>query len=134
EGPVEREIEDSINVLQAASRYLLPRDRRGRQEQAETRIAALEICGERARRESLADRYRVYPDRLLAVHVERNGKVPQPLPEAADVFSVTERLIYEVRGNDHEEGQRQEAVEEIHRSIKCRKNRRLAIRKYSRTV
>ena len=75
ERPVEREIEDGVDVLQAAPRDLLSGDRRGRQEQPEARIARLQVGGERARRQRLADRDGVDPDRLFAVDVERDRQV-----------------------------------------------------------
>ena len=101
-------------MLQAAPRHLLPGHRRRRQEQPQARIAGLEIGGERARRQRLADRHGVDPDRLLAVDVEGNRQIAEPLPEAADVLLVANRLVQEVRRDDDEDEQRQQAVREIH--------------------
>ena len=111
ERPVEREIEHGVDVLQAAPRHLLAGDRRRRQEEAKPRIARLEVGDERPGRQRLADRDGVNPDRLLAVEVERDRQVAEPLPQAADVLLVANRLIEEVRRDDDEDGQRQEAVE-----------------------
>ena len=75
ERPVEREIEDAVDVLQAAARHLLPGHRGRREKEPEARIARLQVGGERARGERFADRHGVDPDRFLAVHVERDRQV-----------------------------------------------------------
>ena len=114
ERPVEREVEHAVDMLQALPRHLLPGDRRRRQEQAQPRILRLEIGRQRARGQRLADRDGMNPDRLLAVDVERDRQEAQPLPQAADVFLVADRLIHEIRRHDDEDGQRQQAVGEVH--------------------
>ena len=103
ERPVEREVEHRVDVLQAAPRHLLPGHRRRRQEQPQARIARLEIRGERPRGQRLADRHGVNPDRLLAVDVEGDRQVAEPLAQAADVLLVADRLVHEVRRDDDED-------------------------------
>jgi hypothetical protein len=56
----------------------------------------------------------VNPDRLVAVDVEGNGKKAKPLAQAADVLLVANRLIHEVRGDDHDDDQRDQAVSQVH--------------------
>ena len=46
ERPVERKIEHRVHVMQAAARHFLPGHGRGGQEQAQARIAGLEVLGE----------------------------------------------------------------------------------------
>ena len=55
------------------------------------------------------------PDRFLGVDVERDREEAEPLAQAADVFLVADGLIQEVRRHDDEDGQREQAVGEIHR-------------------
>ena len=114
ERPVERKIEHRVHVMQAAARHFLPRHGRGGQEQAQARIAGLEVLGEGPRGQRLANRHRVDPDRFLAVDVEGNRQVTEALAEAADVLLVADRLVHEVRRHDDEENQRQQAVREVH--------------------
>ena len=77
--------------------YLLPRDRRRRQIQTQTRVPRSQIGDERARRERLAHRHGVDPDRFVAVDVQGNRQVTEALTKAAHVLSVANRLIKEVR-------------------------------------
>ena len=104
EGPVEREVEDRVDVRQAAARHLLPGDRRRGQEQTQPRITRLEVGGERARGQRLTDRHRVDPDGFLAVDVERDRQEAEPLPQRADVLLVPDRLVQEV--GRHQRGRR----------------------------
>ena len=55
------------------------------------------------------------PWKDLAVDVERDRQIAEPLPQAADVLLVADRLVQEVRRDHGEDEQRQHAVEEIHR-------------------
>ena len=96
ERPVERKIKDRVDVLQAPLCHFLPGHRGRRQKQPETRIAGLEVFGERPRGQGLADRYGMNPDRFLTVDVEGDGQIAQALPEAPDVLLVSDRLIDKV--------------------------------------
>jgi hypothetical protein len=60
----------------------------------------------------------VHPDRLVAIEVERDRQVSKPLPEAADVLVVAQRLVKEVRRRRHEYDERDNAVEEIHAKLR----------------
>ena len=114
ERQIERQIEHRVDVLHVAPRHLLPRHRRRRQKDAEVRISPPQIGDQRADGHRLADRHRVDPDRFLAVEVERHGKVAHALPQAADVFLVTDRLVREI-GRDHDaQNQNQQAIENVH--------------------
>jgi hypothetical protein len=115
ERPVERKIKDIVDVFQVAPRDLLAGHRRRREIQPQARVPFLQVGHQRTSRERLAHRYGVNPDGFLALVVERDGQVPQPLPEAADVFLVADRLIQEVGRHHDEQQQGQEAVEEVHR-------------------
>ena len=94
---VEGKVEHLVHVLEAVPRDLLPRHRRRRQEEAVARVALAELRQERLRDQHLADRHGVDPDGLLAVEVERDRKVAEPLPQAADVLPVPHRLPGQVR-------------------------------------
>ena len=101
ERPVERKVEDRVHdAAKARLRDLLAGDGGRGQEEPQARIPRLQVRRQGARRQRLADRHGMDPDRLLAVEIERNGQVAEPLPEAADVFLVTNRLVDEVRRND----------------------------------
>ena len=101
EHPVERKVEHAVHEMaQARLRHLLPGHRRRREKEPQARIPALEIRGQRARRQRFADRHGVNPDRLLAVEIERDRQVAEPLAQAADVLLVTNRLIEEVRRDE----------------------------------
>ncbi len=113
EGPVEREVEHAVQVLDVP-RHLLPRDRRRREKEAQARIAALEVGGERARGQRFADRHRVDPDGLFAIDVEGERKKSQTLAQAADVLLVANRLVQKVRRHQNEDDERQQAIGEIH--------------------
>ena len=114
ERPVEREVEDAVDVHVAAPGQLLARQRGRREEQPQRGITAAQLGDQRPRREHLADRDGVHPDRLLGVEIERHGKIAEPLPQAADVLVVAQRLIQEIRRQRDEREQRDNAVEEIH--------------------
>ena len=105
-----------VDVVQRAARDLLARQGGRREKQPKTRIARLQVGHQGTRREDFADRDGVDPDRLVAIEVERNWEVPETLTEAADVLSVPDSLIEEVRRDDHEERQDEQAVEGVHES------------------
>ena len=115
---VERKVEDLVDVLQAVPRDLLPRHRRRGQEEAVARVALAQLRQQRPRGQHLADRHGVDPDGLLAVEIERDRQVAEPLPQAADVLPVPHRLPGEVRRHDKEERDDQDAVEGVHRELK----------------
>ena len=50
----------------------------------------------------------------MAVEIERDGQVSEPLAETADVLLVAQRLIEEVRRERDEGNQRRDAIEKIH--------------------
>ena len=72
EREVEREIKHRVDVLHVAPRDLVSGDRRGRQKEAEARIARLQVGDQRTGGERLTHRHGVNPDRFLAVDVQRN--------------------------------------------------------------
>ena len=74
---VDRKVEDGVRVGQLAPCQLLPGSRRRRDEQAEAREPRLQLLDDRTRREHLAHRDRVDPERRLAVEVERDGQPPE---------------------------------------------------------
>ncbi len=90
--------------------------------QPEPRIPLLQIGGQRPGGQRLADRHGMDPDRFLAVDVERHRQVAEALAEAADVFVVTNRLIEEVRRDEDEHDERQEAIQEVHDGWRVRKS------------
>ena len=72
-----------------------------------------QIRDQRPRRQRLADRHGVDPDRLVAVEVEADRQIAHPLGEAADVLPVANRLIDEPRrehDRQQDDGQRVERV------------------------
>ena len=96
EGQVEGEVEDARRHRRSSSP---PADRpwswsRGT---AAGRVPLLQVGGERPHRQRLPHRHGVDPDRVLAVHVERDRQVAEPLAQAADVLPVAQRLVQEVR-------------------------------------
>ena len=56
----------------------------------------------------------VNPDRLLPVQVERNGKIPEALAQAADVLPVAHRLPGQVGRHHEEERDDQDTVKGVH--------------------
>jgi hypothetical protein len=56
----------------------------------------------------------VHPYGILAVEIERHRQVSEPLPEAADVLVVPDRLVEKVRRAGHQHEEREDAIEEIH--------------------
>ena len=54
------------------------------------------------------------PDGVFAIEVEGNRQEAEPLPQAADVFLVTNRLVDEVRRYDDKKRERQQAVDRVH--------------------
>ena len=101
ERPVERKVEHGVHdAAEAGLGDLLSRNGGRRQKEPQARVARLEIRRQRARRERLADRHGVNPDGLLAVEIERNRQVPEPIAQAADIFLVSNRLVHEVRRHD----------------------------------
>ena len=115
EAEIERKVEHLVDVLEAVARDLLPGHRRGRQVEAEARVALLELRQQRAGRQHFPDRDRVNPDGLLAVQVEGDRQVPQPLLQAADVLPVAHRLPGQVRRHHEEESDDQDTVKGVHR-------------------
>ena len=115
ERPVERKVEDRVDVREAVPRDLLPGNRRRRQKEAQARITGFEIGRQGAGGERLADRHGVDPDRFLRVDVERDRQEAEALAEAADVLLVPDGLVQEVRRHDDEDDERQQAVGEVHR-------------------
>jgi hypothetical protein len=63
----------------------------------------------------------MHPDRFVAVEVEGDGKVPEPLRDASDVLVVAQRLIEKVRRGQHEDDRGEKAIEEIHANLRGRK-------------
>jgi hypothetical protein len=78
------------------------------------RVALLELGQDRPGGQHLAHRHCVHPDRVLGVEVERHRQVAKPLPEAADVLVVPDRLVQEVGRAGNQDEQREDAIEEIH--------------------
>ena len=111
---IEREVEHLVHVVDVPARHLLPGHRRRGQEDAKPGIALAQLRQQRPRGQHLADRHRVDPDRLVAVEVERQRQVAEPLRQAADVLAVTDRLVEEVRRHDQEEQHDQDAVQRVH--------------------
>jgi hypothetical protein len=112
--PVEREVEDTVDIGHAALGHLLAREGRGGEEDAQLRITATELADQRPNRHHLADRDRMNPDRFVPVEIERHRQIAEPLTEAADVLVVPQRLIQEVRREDHGDEERDNAVKEVH--------------------
>jgi Cdc6-like AAA superfamily ATPase len=63
----------------------------------------------------------MHPDRFVAVEVERDRKIPEPLRKATDVLVVAQRLIEKVRRGHHEDDRGEKAIEEIHANLRERK-------------
>src|SRR6266545_3314797 len=118
ERPVEREIEHGIDVRHAAARELLTGERRRREKEPQLRIARAQPGDQRTRAEHLANRHGVHPDRFIAVEIEGDGEIAEPLSDAADVLVVPQRLVEEVRRRQHEDDAGDEAVEEIHAKLR----------------
>jgi hypothetical protein len=79
DGQVERQIEDGVQLLEPRPCDLLSGQRRRGKEQLEARIPLAELADQRARRQSLAHRHRVNPNRLVAVKIKADGQTPHPL-------------------------------------------------------
>ena len=114
EREIERKIKHGIDVLHVAARDLLPRHRRRREKDPQRRIPPPQIGNQRAHGHRLADRHGVNPDRVFAVEIERHGQIAHPLPEAADVLLVADRLVRQIRRHDHAQNQDEQAVEDVH--------------------
>ena len=113
EAPVEREVEDAVEVGQRPG-HLVAGHRRRRQEQLQARVAGLELADEGARGQRLPHRHGVDPDRLVAVDVERERQVAEALAQAADVLAVAHRLVGQERRGDDQRHHAQHAVQQVH--------------------
>ena len=118
ERQVERKVEHAVDVLDVGARHVLPGHRRRRQEDAEPRIALAQLRQQRARGEHLAHRDGLDPDRLVAVEIERERQIAQPLRQVADVLAVAQRLIEEIRRQDREKQHDRDAVNRVHGGVR----------------
>ena len=82
-GEIERKVEHLVDVRAGCSRDLLPGHRRRRQENPQPRVALAQLRQQRARGQHLADRHGVDPDRLVAVEIEGERQVAEPLRQVA---------------------------------------------------
>jgi hypothetical protein len=114
EGEVERKVEHLVDVLQVVARDLLARHSGRGNEEPQLRVALAERGQQGARREHLADRHGVNPDRVVGVDIEGHGEIAQPLGQVCDVLPVPHRLVHEVRRHDKEKRDHDHAVDDVH--------------------
>ena len=84
------------------------------------------------RAQHFAHGHGMHPDRLVTIQIERQREIPEPLPDAADILVVAQRLVEKVRRRRHEHDERDDAVEEIHGNL--RETQPLRCLKYSAPI
>src|SRR5262249_7913708 len=119
--PIEGEIENAVRFGHPRTGDGLPGRGRGRQEQAVFRESRPQRRKERFRRQNLADRNRMNPDRRAQVrprfYVQIVRRQSQSLSEIAKIFAIENRLIREVREQRDKRDGEKKAVDEAHLSV-----------------
>ena len=58
---------------------------------------------------------------FVAVEIEGDGEITEPLRDAPDVLVVAQRLIEKIGRGHHEDDRGEKAIEEIHANLRKRK-------------